>query len=480
MSSYKILMGFGLLVLFSILIGTNSAEPAYALKTINNNSTGGDCQLASIGIWNNVTSTCKLTNDLTEGVVIGSNNITLDGNGHTISGTSGNGILLEVRTGVTVKNVNVKNFDTGINADNSIGVTLSGDTITSSTTFGISVSYSNQIKVTGNAVSNSGHGIYFVHSTQNTISNNSVSNNNDAITLSLTDNSSVSGNTVSNNSGNGILLIYYGTDTVTGNTVTGNNGGISLSQSQSDTVSGNTVTGNQNGILVNDGSYNAILTKNTISSNTNNGIIISGNGGTRVYDNTISKNNLGISMNQNNGGTFYNNNLLNNQIQVTGASGSSFSLNPPIGGNYWSDYSPQCSNANGGNFCDSPYPFSGGTVGVADNYPWVVQNGWHTTITTGGNITKTSSSPLTVSYNVSAQNDNNTISVNCTPSSGSSFPVGITIVTCTASTGVKTSFAVTVQLPDTIPPVVTPPSKSGGYCNKFQWNFSELSFRYCS
>ena len=457
----KITLVIVLVVALSSLAFSVQTQPAYALKTITNDATGGDCQSASVGTWNAATNTCTLTSDLSEGIVIGYNGITLDGNGHTISGTTGNGILVQVRTGVTIKNINIKNFDTGINVDNSIGITLSGNTVTGSSTSGITGSYSNTLTITSNKVSGSSHGIYLVHSTQNSISNNIVSNNSDGILVSVTDNTSVSGNTVSNNSGNGIYLIYLGSDTVTGNTVSGNNIGILMSQSSTNTIASNTVTGNGNGITVSDDSYNNILIKNTISSNTNSGIsIINSGNAAKITDNTISNNNLGISITPSNSVTVYNNNLINNPIQVTGASSSTLGLNPPIGGNYWSDYSPTCTNTNGDSFCDTPYPFSGGTVGVIDNYPWTIQNGWHTTITTGGDITTTvvgNTTSKLVSYTVSATQDSSPISVICTPSSGSSFQIGKTMVVCTASTGVKASFAITVNQADTIPPVVTPP-----------------------
>ncbi|MDC8453530.1 MAG: hypothetical protein LV477_11570, partial [Candidatus Nitrosotalea sp.] len=93
-------------------------NPAYAIKTINLNATGGDCQLASIGNWTAATNTCMLSKDITgEGIVIGDNNVILDGNGHTISGTSGNGILVQIKQGVTIKNLKIQNFNTGIYVD---------------------------------------------------------------------------------------------------------------------------------------------------------------------------------------------------------------------------------------------------------------------------------------------------------------------------------------------------------------------------
>ncbi len=49
----------------------------------------------------------------------------------------------------------------------------------------------------------------------------------------------------------------------------------------------------------------------------------------------------------------------------TASTGNVFNLAAPTGGNYWSDFSPSCSDADHDGFCDSPYTFTGGQ----DNLP---------------------------------------------------------------------------------------------------------------
>ena len=115
----KILFLFTLLVLVSVF----SINDAFAVKTISDDSTGGDCSI--IGTWDSATSTCTLSSDITDGVVIGTNYIILDGNGHTISGQVG--IIIDSKFDVTVKNSNVQN---GINIRNSKDITITKNTIT--------------------------------------------------------------------------------------------------------------------------------------------------------------------------------------------------------------------------------------------------------------------------------------------------------------------------------------------------------------
>jgi len=67
----------------------------------------------------------------------------------------------------------------------------------------------------------------------------------------------------------------------------------------------------------------------------------------------------------------------NNKVQAVkyGYSSGVFNLEPPTGGNYWSDFNTTeegCTDYNRDGFCDVPYRFSDGV----DYYPWRVKDGW--------------------------------------------------------------------------------------------------------
>src|SRR3990170_8166820 len=100
-----------LIVSFIFTVLFFSSASVVIAYSIRDDATGGDCYL--IGNWDSETKTCTLTGDLYEAIQIDSDYITLDGNGHTITGTTGIGILLYMRTAVTVKNINVRNFGYG-------------------------------------------------------------------------------------------------------------------------------------------------------------------------------------------------------------------------------------------------------------------------------------------------------------------------------------------------------------------------------
>ncbi len=133
------------------------------------------------------------------------------------------------------------------------------------------------------------------------------------------------------------------------------------------------------GIYVSQSENNSI-TGNVVSNNFKTGIVLSNSHGNLVTENDISGNQTGLAvsylylMSDN---RIYRNNFLNNDNQIFAFFDENdlFSQNPPIGGNYWSDYDTPtdgCSDLNDDNFCDSPYVFYDGQ----DNYPWTKQDGW--------------------------------------------------------------------------------------------------------
>ncbi len=150
--------GLAFVLLISLGLFFAGRGAASTTKDIKNNSTGGDC--ATVGTWNAATETCALATDLTfqgnNGFHISDNGITLDGNGHSITGSSqSDGVLVQGVTGVTVKNLTVQSFDTGVYLNAAAGVTLTGDTIAGNVSYGINlVSSSSNTVYHNNFISN--------------------------------------------------------------------------------------------------------------------------------------------------------------------------------------------------------------------------------------------------------------------------------------------------------------------------------------
>ncbi len=91
---------------------------------------GGDC--SSIGAWNETTLICTLNKNVTETIAIEDNDITLDGEGHNLTGAgTGDGVYADVAN-FTVKNLSISNFARGVvyTAPLSLQTIPTGDKIT--------------------------------------------------------------------------------------------------------------------------------------------------------------------------------------------------------------------------------------------------------------------------------------------------------------------------------------------------------------
>jgi len=484
------------------------APSAFAELTITDDATGGDC--STVGTWDAGTRTCTFTSDVSEQVTVGANFITLDGNGHTIdSGTTYDntntswlgvcdsdglhGIYLDAKTNIVIKNFIIKNFCNGINFSNSINNSILSNTIIDSYADGITISTSSNDIISNNVLTNNGkwlsggpnvyHAILLSGSSQFSIIGNTISapdsDSSERKGIEARLNSFTSSSIIENNSISDMYRAIYavGYDNnaivpVKNNIIDSNQYGIHCTRCD---IVDNTITNNSaQGIYL---TYNNEV-RNNIISNNDIGIYVT-NGPNNVYRNTISNNDQGVDAGIYHGSVVYvsENNFLNNAVQALGNSYSDFDQLLPYtahqdwirttgqvgyydSGNYWNDYSHLCPDTNVDNICDDPYPFSGGTINIDDDYVWIVQDGWLTQITTPGNITLEApdNSGVVGTYSaVSATHDGSAMSVTCDTSSGDTFPIGTTTVLCTAQNGIKSTFDVTVNL-ETTPPVISVPA----------------------
>ncbi|MDO8735893.1 MAG: NosD domain-containing protein [Thermoleophilia bacterium] len=308
-------------------------------KHILNDSTGGDC--SQIGIWSAQELTCTVTTDTLYEIYIDSDGITLDGNGHTLTGAgvheNNDAITVTGRTGVTVKNFILQHFNYGIHLISSHNSTVTNNISTANEAAGISLS----------------------HATGNTITGNTISNVNSDTGICIgyaSSNNHLSANTITDADRGIYLHDLSNSNTITENTMSRNLNALTLYDSDSyNTITGNILTGNATAVHLHRSSNYNILSGNTISDN-DSGLYMSD----------------GASFNQ-----VYQNNFINNSNQalVSGGSGNEFHLPFPAGGNYWSDYDTpdeSCNDLDSDGNCDSPRFFNGGQ----DDLPAINQNAW--------------------------------------------------------------------------------------------------------
>lgn len=137
---------------------------------------------------------------------------------------------------------------------------------------------------------------------------------------------------------------------------------------QANLIKGNSLAKNYYGLYYNTNETRVI--GNTFAEN-GYGIWIQGPNGL-IRNNAFSGNQTGIAAGDSKGSNIYNNNFLNNKVQVKFLK-PDFSLSQlaPTGGNFWSEWSGPDNNNDG--FVDFPYAV---TAEVQDGLPWANESGW--------------------------------------------------------------------------------------------------------
>jgi parallel beta-helix repeat protein len=328
-------------------VGNASAgETVYVKSGTYNESVSIDKPLSLIG--EDMSSTIILS----EGTSGSGHTITIKADNVTVSGFSlqgngsGYGIHLIRRSYVTIRNMEIKEFDTGIR-----------------------FYWGSNNSVHENSLANNGWGMYLDHSKNNTISGNNITNNAVGIRISMSPNNVLRDNQIDNNSYNfglsGGNFVDYVNDIDTSNTVDGkpiiywvnekdktvpldagylvlvnctgitvknltltNNGeGILLAYTEKSTITQNTITNNGVGIFFYGSSRNNIST-NYIAYNEGNGISVRG-GENNFFGNTITNNGAnGVLLYFSNYNTIRGNNITENYrgIDIYGSQYNSMSV----------------------------------------------------------------------------------------------------------------------------------------------------------
>jgi len=165
------------LLLTSMLTLTLNIQPVKGTGTIYIRADGSvDPDTAPISTADNTTYT--FTDNIYDSIVVKRDNIVIDGAGHTIRGTgSGRGIYLSYRSNVTIRNIEIKGFDTGIWLHYSSNNTIPGNNITNNS-FGIVLGYSTNNRISENNITvNDWEGIQLYASSNNVIFGNNMRNN---------------------------------------------------------------------------------------------------------------------------------------------------------------------------------------------------------------------------------------------------------------------------------------------------------------
>lgn len=242
----KILNIFVLLVL---LLGTIFSPVGFNFKNTQKAKASGDHNIDD-ATWcgatlNNDTEPYLLMADITcpagNGLVIGADNITIDGGNHSLTGSGignpGSGILNDGWINITIQNfTNITGFQYGIKFVNSTG---GPDGLIRSTI--------------QNITANTNESGIFVYSSSSVDIKDNIANKNFGVGVYLAGSSSVTveGNTTDTNTHEGIAIAEGSfSNIVENNTARGNEAGIHISDSSDNTITDNISNFNNNGIVL--------------------------------------------------------------------------------------------------------------------------------------------------------------------------------------------------------------------------------------
>jgi parallel beta-helix repeat protein len=178
-----------------------------------------------VGVWDPMTKTGVLTEDVTGAILIDAEGITLDGGGHVVSGGEWRnriGVYAHTKAGLTIRNLRVEGCGYGIWLVSCTACVLEGNSVCSNGYAGIMMSLTDGITLVNNTTSlNSGFGILIEltdsYSSHTLTGNTAEGNGYDGMNVQ-TGVATLTDNIASNNGGSGIYVHADRGATLTGTT----------------------------------------------------------------------------------------------------------------------------------------------------------------------------------------------------------------------------------------------------------------------
>jgi parallel beta-helix repeat protein len=124
-----------------------------------------------------------LTDDVQGSIVVEKDNVIINGVGHAVqgAGTSAMGINLSLRTNVTIVNVEIENFVSGVYLYSSNQNNVSQNNITGNSGYGIYFYSSSNNNVLGNSITANTFGVFLDSSSNNNIFENKIQSNSEGV-----------------------------------------------------------------------------------------------------------------------------------------------------------------------------------------------------------------------------------------------------------------------------------------------------------
>lgn len=231
-------------------------------------------------------------------IVIVEDGIALDCAGRAVIGSAGRGVGISVQalTEVTIRNCEVRGFDTGIELSNASDVELESNTATGNKVGFMMVNSNGSRLIDNSAIENTANGILLVRSERNSLVNNTVEGGHQGILLNSADNNILQGNQVTGATdwfGFGFINGAQGNRMIS-NRAEDSGSGFAISGAYRNTFSGNVAVDNAVGFNVLDefGTELNNFAGNVAQGNTEDGFrdMTRGQQGDRATENFYSDN----------------------------------------------------------------------------------------------------------------------------------------------------------------------------------------------
>ena len=306
-----------------------------------------DPPTANITSFNNITY--FFTGNINDTVVVERNNTVIDGVGYHVIGVgSGAGVYLSGIRNVTIKNMQVRSFSYGVYISESSNINVTGNTITDSGVHGIylyscidnncifdnniTVSAENGIEliyslnsnIFGNNIVDNEAGIYIRSSTHNQVYENNVTDNGGVqvgggIWLDRADFNTISGNNIMASTWHSVQLERASNNTISGNEIlAGTNRAIYVdTYSDYNNITGNNIVDNYKGVEIGGSSHYTIISGNNMTLN-GEGIYARYSDYNSIFGNNITDNGSGILLSDSSSNnTIYGNTIINSGNSIT-------------------------------------------------------------------------------------------------------------------------------------------------------------------
>ncbi len=371
---------------------------------------GAGASCAPLGTWDESTRTCTLIQDVNGSLAILGTDITLDGNGHAITGTGGGiGIDLRNRSDIRLQNVTLSHWQAGIFLLNTHTITIASTTFSHNTT-GIEWHNSTGLTFTDNIIKDNGTGFYHQNSGSTMYWRDNAFQNNDHQVNILFSLSTQNLDIDTSNTLNGKPFYYLENESNTTHAISGEIGALYCIRCTNVTLGGFVIDGgngpNGAGLTMWDSNDNTI--RDAVMSNGNIGADLYGsdrntftNNTFRMTGGTPARPATGVSLTANSDDNrFFDNNFIEpedtaathpvfihvSQHPASNSSGNVFFDAATGRGNYWSRFDASeegCTDANSDNHCDHSFqPWfvpQGNFAGqLVDHYPWTNESAWQT------------------------------------------------------------------------------------------------------